>query len=305
MSLKVLHGAQFGTSVALAEGPIAGIALRLTGREIGFSDGSTPLSPKNELYFAREREIFSAQETRFIAVSERTKREVVSEYGVSPERISVIYPSVDIERFSPKVRSSLRDAARSRFIGDRDALVIGFVGSGYFRKGLDVVFKLLLALRKNGVRARALVAGRGRQREYRLKASLWGLGADVVFLGAERNVEEVFAASDVVVLPSLYEPFGLAPLEAMACGVPVVVSGQCGIAEILTPGGDSFVIDDSKSLDPAVSFISSSSEILNEVGARARETACRFNTRRYALEISAVYQDLLDSRQRLIRSSAA
>ncbi|MBI5286983.1 MAG: glycosyltransferase family 4 protein, partial [Deltaproteobacteria bacterium] len=86
--------------------------------------------------------------------------------------------------------------------------------------------------------------GKGNYKRYLKLAKRLGIEKDVVFEGPVRDVKDYYYASDIFVLPSIYEPFSNACLEAMAAGLPVVTSRVNGVSEILTDGEDGMIIDD-------------------------------------------------------------
>ena len=105
-----------------------------------------------------------------------------------------------------------------------------FAGSGFERKGLDVALRALRAL---GESAALVVVGRGDPDRYLALARELGVGDRVVWLGVRSDIERWYAAADVLVLPTRYEPFGNVHLEALASGLPVVTSRLAGGAEVV------------------------------------------------------------------------
>ena len=171
---------------------------------------------------------------------------LVGDYGVAPERVRVVAPGVDLDRFAPGDRAS----ARRRFGVDEDAWVALTVRRLVPRMGVHVLVEAwpaAVAARSDAV---LLVAGDGPERDgLEAQASRSGGGAGVRFLGRLDDEELVAAyrSADVTVVPSLaLEGFGLVTLESLACGTPVVVSDVGGLAEaparldtsVVVPPGD-------------------------------------------------------------------
>ena len=156
----------------------------------------------------------------------------MSHYAVPPERIEVLYNGVDQRRFHPSRRDKFRSKIRERWqIPEKSPLVL-FVGSGFRRKGLDLLLSVWSAPALS--QAYLLVIGDdARLSAYKTRARSVA-GERIMFAGRQEDVENFYAAADVVALPSLQEAFGNVVLESLAAGLPVLVSRQAGAAELLT-----------------------------------------------------------------------
>ncbi len=180
-----------------------------------------------------------------IANSQRGRDEIVRHYGTDPGRIAVLYTGVDLEVYHPRHRAERREAVRGDMgLGQKD-LVLLFVGSGFERKGLGPLLRALELLRRDAgsLHVRLAVAGR-REPPYERMAARLRVRDLVTFLGGASNVADLDAAADVFVLPSLYDPFSNACLEAMAAGLPVITSRVNGTSELMEDGREGFVLDD-------------------------------------------------------------
>jgi len=124
-------------------------------------------------------------------------------------------------------------------------LTLLFVGSGFERKGLGPLLRALDLLRRDAgdLAIRLLVAGR-REARYERMARHLGLQERVTFLGGARNVPDLYAGADAFILPSLYDPFSSACLEAMAAGLPAITSRGNGTSELIEDGMEGFLLDD-------------------------------------------------------------
>lgn len=187
-----------------------------------------------------ERRVFE-RTPRIVAISCAGKREIEMLYGVSPERVTVIYNGVDLERFHPDNRRTLRAAARQEAALDPEAWTVLFVGSGFERKGLATSIEAVALL--DDRRSRLLVVGKGDTRPYQALAIRHGVAGQVIWLGPRADIERWYAAADVAVLPSRYEPFGNVHLEALASGLPVVTSVTAGGSELIRPGHNGAIVD--------------------------------------------------------------
>jgi glycosyltransferase involved in cell wall biosynthesis len=159
-------------------------------------------------------------------------------------RTFVVHPGVG--RDGPE-----RSLSRSEIGLPEDAFVVGVVGRLQPWKGQDAVIRATGELRRRGVPARALVVGgeafgfsRGYGVELRRLAHELGLAGDVVFAGQVPDARPYYGAMDVCVNASDSEPFGIAVIEAMAAGVPVVARKRGGPAEIIENGRTGLLVDD-------------------------------------------------------------
>ncbi len=193
------------------------------------------LSVYHRSVLAIERRQFeSPQLKKVIAVSNAVKRDVLANYAVAEDKIAVLYNGVDARRFHPDRRCAERRRVRERWQIPANAPLVLFVGSGFRRKGLD----RLLALWQSPKLAESyllVVGADARLAQYRARAEALAPGR-IVFAGRQEDVENYYAAADLVALLSLQEAFGNVVLEALAAGTPVLVSREVGAAEILEGG---------------------------------------------------------------------
>ena len=168
---------------------------------------------------------------KILAVSCEVKRDIMAAYGVPDERISVIYNGVDHDRFHPRHRSQAREKLRRQWGIPREAQVVLFVGSGFKRKGLDRLIRAWESPQLSG--AYLLVVGDDAQRS---RYGAWAKSVAegrILFTGRQKEIESYYGAADLLALPALQEAFGNVVLEALASGLPVLLSQEVGAAEIL------------------------------------------------------------------------
>lgn len=216
--------------------------LELRGR---FIDGplkrlSFKLNPKHWGILKKEGKIF--KNTPIIVVnSEMVKKQIISHYSIDDEKIKVIYNGVNTERFNKETRLLWRTRIRAGLAIDETRPLLLFLGSGFKRKGLKF---FLHALRHTPKDVCALVAGKGAVAEYKGIARQLGVSGRVIFVGAVQNSEKYYAACDLFILPTVYDPFSNATLEALASGLPVITSRFNGVCEIIRPSVEGEIIDD-------------------------------------------------------------
>lgn len=259
------------------------------------------LSPHQRATLAVERTTFTAGNyLRLVTNSRLVRDDLRRRYDVSPERVRVLYSGVDLERFHPRLRETEGKETRAALgVGAEDLLLV-FVGTGFVRKGLAPLLRALPLLGSRGTRATLAMVGRdGRAGAYRRHAARLGIEDSVRFLGPRPDTERVLAAGDLFVLPTLYDPFANATLEAMACGLPAVTTDRNGAAEIIEPGRNGAVVpappEPSALADAIESLVRDGG--LVERGREARATAERFPREAHYREVLALYEEVLSEKR--------
>ena len=243
-----------------------------------------------------------ANVARVIAVSETVARLLRAQQIFPADKIRVVTNAVDLRRFD-EARARFERESRAR-AQSRVPLRVGIVGElsevkgqedfvraaaivGRFNEGEGVEFVI--------VGEDASRAGENRARIEKLVAEL-GLTKQVRLLGRRDDVADVLASLDVLVSASRTEAFGMAMVEAMACGVPVVATATEGAREIIADGitGSLVPIGDVRALAAAVASLLEDGPRRLELGARGRESArARFGLGRMAEETERVYAEAL------------
>ncbi|HZR68594.1 MAG TPA: glycosyltransferase family 4 protein [Burkholderiales bacterium] len=247
-------------------------------------------NPAHRYALAAERRLFASPRLRAVICNSRMVRdEIRSRFGVAEDKLHVIYNGVDLEAFHPRLRESLGARARAELGIPPGAMTWVFVGSGFERKGVS---RLVRAFREGAAAGAHLIVVGSDRRESRARAEARDLGERVHFLGGRDDVRPWYGAADAFVLPTLYDPFPNAALEAMACGLPVVTTHQCGAAELVRPGENGWLCD---ALDAAslASFMGAlDPERARAMGARARATAEAHGLDATAARLLALYRAL-------------
>ena len=168
---------------------------------------------------------------RVITQSHLLARDLQHFYGVSPERVAVAHGGVNALTFDPGERSALRPKAR-RELGLRDGeFVFLFVGNNWLIKGLYHVMRALVEV--PGVRLMVVGVGIERPESWQRFSRELGVADRITYFPRRSDILYYYAAADALLAPSVYDTFPLMPMEAMACGLPVIISRQTGVAEIV------------------------------------------------------------------------
>jgi glycosyltransferase involved in cell wall biosynthesis len=228
---------------------------------------------------------------RVIAVSESTKGDVVRLLGVAPEKVAVVYHGVENE-FRPLDQGAEMDEFRARVrLPERFILCFGTLEP---RKNLATLIAAYALLRKESRLPHKLViaGGKGWRFEHVFAAvDEAGLQDDVLFPGYVPSDEQPmwYNAAEVFAYPSLYEGFGFPPLEALACGTPVVASNRSSLPEVVGDAG--LLVDplDAVELAEALRRVLTDGGLRQELVARGLARAQSFSWSRAARETVEVY----------------
>jgi UDP-glucose:(heptosyl)LPS alpha-1,3-glucosyltransferase len=174
---------------------------------------------------------------RVIANSEMVKREIVDLYGYPADKIDIVRNGVPSGKF--RFDPALRTRSRSELSIKPDETVLLFAGSGWERKGLRFAIEAFELSQDRSLRM--LVAGRGDVRGYKPKRFF--TKEPVRFLGEVADLRPIYAAADIFILPSIYDPFSNACLEALASGLPVITTRDNGFSEIIENNVHGSVVD--------------------------------------------------------------
>ena len=254
--------------------------------------------PLNRWYLNLTMPLYCRRATHVIAVSECTRRDLVAAYNLPPEKITVVHEAA-APRFQPQPPDTVA-AVRARYhLPDRYLL---FVGTIEPRKNLARLLSGLEAIHADGLTDGLVIVGK-RGWLYddffsRLEQS--PARAAVILPGyvPDEDLPAIYAGAQALVLPSLYEGFGLPVLEAMACGTPVTCSDTSSLPEIAGDAALHFDPDSVESLTDALRHLLSDTDLRAALRQRGFEQAAKFSWDRVAAETGAVYDVVLKGRTR-------
>jgi UDP-glucose:(heptosyl)LPS alpha-1,3-glucosyltransferase len=223
-----------------------------------------------------------------IANSKMVKEQIIRHYAVHEDKIMIIYNGVDLARFSPENKEKWRDDTRNNLSIPKGSKVLLFVGSGFERKGLKTLIHAMPLVKGD---VKTLIVGKGDTNKYRALAEKLRVSDKIIFLGTQKDIEKYYAASDLFVLPTLYDPFSNATLEAMASGIPVITTKNNGAAELIDDANDGFVVDNLFDAYELAEKVKISLKNLNAMGERAMKKAERFPIERAVREFISVIKE--------------
>ena len=294
-----LHGVSQKSMLVVALAKLLGKTIVIKLTSFGHDDPAS-IRAKGALTWAAYR-----QADRFIGVTPRFA-EGFDATGLEESRFVFIPNGVDLDRFKPSsvgVRAEFQNQLR---IPTGDPVIL-FVGSFSPEKNPDVLFEAWLSLFERGVRSTLVLVGATQGPYYEIDAGIAdrikskvakrGVSESVVFVEAADNIEHYFRAADVFALPTAREGLPNVLLEAMASGVPPVITRLEGVTDwIVTPGvtGELVAVVDSKDFADAIEGLLASPERREAMGAAARaHVAAHFSLGATAQQTLDLYQELL------------
>lgn len=215
------------------------------------------------------------------------------------ERLQVLSPGVDLERFNPRDRQIHRDRIRRQFDLNDSDLVLLFVGMNFKLKGLDTLILALAHAQRHlpEQMVRLLVVGKGDRASFQALAAEQGIGDSLRFAGiCHGGMEAYYGAADVFALLSDFDTFGMTVLEAMASGLPVLVSTGVGAKDLVTDNRQGYIVEKSDIQAVAERIVClQDHQRRSAMGRAARQTAEEQGWDRVAKKISRIYDEILDN----------
>ena len=242
------------------------------------------------------RLITSNRCSRILPVSTLVEDKIVAAFPQSAEKIQVLTPGVDTTPYETLDRQKCRARVRQQFGIDQNDRVILFVGMNFEVKGLDAIICALARLKKiaPGMTVKLLVVGKGDEATYKKMAHHKGIEKEIIFTGVWKGeIAPVYLASDLFSMLSVYDTFGLTVLEAMAAGLPVIISHTVGARDIVQEGENGHIVTPAQTeevsrrmanaLDPATN---------NRMANLARKTAIAHSWHSMAKKVALIYKEI-------------
>jgi glycogen synthase len=185
--------------------------------------------------YIHEQEYWLTYEAwRVIVCSEFMRGEVNRQFNCPVDKIEVIYNGVDYAKFEFEWTEEERLKHRRKLALDDEKIVM-YVGRFVREKGIQVLLDAASVILAQEPKTKFLIVGGGHREKFEKFVHWYGLSDKVLFTGfmANRSLHQLYRCADVAVFPSLYEPFGIVALEAMAAGAPVVTSDAGGLKEVV------------------------------------------------------------------------
>jgi glycosyltransferase involved in cell wall biosynthesis len=259
--------------------------------------GSWPALLHRKLYYGLiaflERRLYTRRNLSLVLIARRTEEELRRFYGRN-EGFPVLYVGLDHEVFNSVRRIAQRDAARKELKIAEGHFVLLLIGNDWRNKGVMVILEAMERL--HDLPIDLLLVGRESAKEYQAIAKKHHLADRVDFLSPRPDVGFYYAAADAYVGPSLEDTFAQPPAEAMACGLPVVVSSANGASEIITDGLDGLILKDptdSTALAAMIRRLYEDAEFCATIGKKAAQTTQQYTWKRNGEELLKIFEEVL------------
>jgi len=250
---------------------------------------------KKPIYILADR-ILAKFTDKIITVSHSVKEFTIKQERIESDKFDVIYNGVDI---SP-VKFD-KDAKRKELGIDAENLVVASVGRISEQKGFIFLVRAAKELIPRFTHAKFLIIGPVEEKAT-FKMLQDEIGQDlsdrIILLGPRHDIKEILAASDIFVLPSLWEGFGISALEAMAAGLPIIASNIDGLKEFIKNNENGILVSkgDTEALIRAISRLAADSDLRIRLASSARQTAQKFSINENIRQLETLFLNLFDEK---------
>ena len=223
---------------------------------------------------------------KIIVLSNSVKNELVKNYGIDEGKIHVVYSGVNLKEFTPKNRKKYFNEIREKFNIPKTSYLLLFVGNPYDRKGVEYIIRALSLLKSKNIKL--FISGKDDPKPYKELCNKLGVQNMVIFNPIlVSDVYKYFSAADAFIFPSIYEPFGLVILEAMASGLPVITNRKAGAAEIIKDGKEGLLLDNPKNheeIAQKIKYLIENKKVRRQISIAARKKAEKYSWKKVAEE---------------------
>ena len=258
------------------------------------------LNPRHRSILRLERLALSPLNTRHVVTnSELVKRQVAERFGYPEHRISVVRNGVDRQIFFPVETPAEKEKLRQNLELPAAKLILLFAAGNFRIKGLESAMRAIAGLEaETRDRALIVVLGGDDSRPWLKLAADLDLADKVLFVGRQKNMRDYYAASDLLLYPSMYEPFANVCLEACACALPVLTTRLNGSSELVEHGINGYLVDNAECVKEMTvgieAFAALSENARSEFSSAARDAANDYSWERHADDLENIFIKLME-----------
>ena len=258
-------------------------------KQMSLFDSATALVEKKLVYEGNCK--------KFVAVSNMTKDIFLQEYNINPDKVSVINPGIDLNDYARQNKNSVRNSVRNELgINISDPVII-FASMNFEIKGLDDILFSLAKLKAQNRKFKLIVAGKGNIKKYVKLAKQAQIISDVIFTGpvSREKLIRIYLAGDLYIMLSKFDTFGMVVLEAMAAGLPVVISSNVGAKDIVKEDKNGFIVGNTSDIDYIAAKIALllDENIRRRMSDAASQTAAQNTWDNVTKKYAAIYENIL------------
>jgi UDP-glucose:(heptosyl)LPS alpha-1,3-glucosyltransferase len=260
------------------------------------------LNPRHRGILKLERRALSPENTKHIVTNScLVKKQVAKNYNFPADRISVVRNGIDRNVFYPSFDYSEKEALRRKNNIPDKAFVMLFAAGNFKIKGLDTALEALRLL-PDKIKAHTvlLIAGGDSPLPFRRKIKKLGIEKNTVFIGRRADMRDFYVASDLLLYPSMYEPFANVCLEACACALPVLTTQVNGSSELVSHKKNGYIIKDSgrvkETFEHIQSFFSMSDAERDKFGKAALEASKGYSWEKHAEGLENIFLKILNGK---------
>lgn len=248
-------------------------------------------------YLSKAVPISVAKADKVITISQNSKQEIVEAYQAAPEKIDILYPAVDHKLFKPQQKETIDNIKRKNKIGDSYIL---FTGTLEPRKNIIGLLNAYAELPRHLQNQYQLVlAGSkgwlGDELEERLH-QLKHLPIKLLGYVPDEELPPLYSGASLFVYPSFYEGFGMPPLEAMACGCPVITADNSSLPEVVGRAGLLVKAKDTSAISKAMVKVLSDKKLAGQMSKAGLEQAKKFSWGKSAKQLVQIFNNLAKSK---------
>lgn len=248
-------------------------------------------SPPNRAYMMKYVPRTIERSQHLVTISENSKKEIMEHFKVPADKISIVHPFIDESMFNPRPAAEIT-AIRKKFnLHDKYIL---FVSSLEPRKNVMGILQAYAALPKALQEEYGLVLAGGKgwlnEKIHARADTLVNDGLNIIRTGyvADEDLPALFSGASLFVFPSFYEGFGIPPLEAMACGVPVIAANNSSLPEVVGDAAELLDAKDTKQITKAIESVLKDSVKRKAMVAKGYAQAKKFSPEHSAKQLQAV-----------------
>lgn len=252
--------------------------------------------------WAEKKGIQNPDLKRILPVSTLVELELKRCYAIMDDRVSVVNPGVDYNRFARMDAASCRNRIRCQHGLLSSDTVICFAGMNFEIKRLDLVIQGMAGMQSRGLSPslpKLLIIGKGNVNLYQKMADDLGIGHCIVFTGVTNEIESYYPACDLFVMPSVMDTFGLVVLEAMAAGLPAIISPTVGACDVVVHGENGLILPTNPSVqdmtDALIQMMNPDTRRIMEESAR--KTAAAHDWNKVADTMGGIYRNIIAARK--------